>query len=288
MRRGRKRGRCRRSLLAAEERNCWGLGFPSVRSWAWLVQCLHEEIGFDDLTRRKGTPRQARWWDLWVRGDLDTEWLLTGALPADGEIQQRKIPSFWSASRQGIMSMRCEGVKGRGQGQREKSGSSYLVGIDGFLRQGLRAPAEDFGKPGGSLVELEEGKRRGERGLFIGACTWQMGQVIAGLKRERGVTARGGNGHRRGIRSEEGDDWPVGPSVSEGRRKWRVPIWKSWGGPWAKTSAGPDGFPSPFPYFLFFSSFSFSVFLFLLYLLHLLFKLIQTSFWNLLMFQLTF
>jgi hypothetical protein len=75
----------------------------------------------------------------------------------------------------------------------------------------------------------------------------------------------------------------VGPGVSEGRRKWRVPVWKSRGGPWAKTGAGPDGLPGPFPYFLFFSSFLlflflFSVFLFLLYLLHLLFKLIQTSF----------
>jgi hypothetical protein len=104
------------------------------------------------------------------------------------------------------MSVRCAGVKGRGRGQSEKSGSSYLVGIDSFLRRGLWAPVEDFGQPGGSLVELEEGKWRGERVLFIGSCTRQMGQVIARLKREGGVTARGGNGHRRGIRSEEGDD----------------------------------------------------------------------------------
>jgi hypothetical protein len=68
------------------------------------------------------------------------------------------------------MSGRCTPVKGRGQGQREKSGSSYLVKIDGFLRWGLRAPAEDLGQPVGSLVELEEGKRRGEWGLFIGAA----------------------------------------------------------------------------------------------------------------------
>jgi hypothetical protein len=67
------------------------------------------------------------------------------------------------------MSGRCALVKGRGRGQREKSGSSYLVGIDGFLHRGLRAPAEDLGQPGGSLVELEEGKQRGEWGLFIGA-----------------------------------------------------------------------------------------------------------------------
>jgi hypothetical protein len=102
------------------------------------------------------------------------------------------------------MSVKWAGVKGRGRGQREKSGSSYLVGIDGFLHRGQWAPAENFGQPGGSLVELEEGKRRGEWGLFIGARTRQMGQVIAGLKREGGVTARGGNGHQRGYHEEEG------------------------------------------------------------------------------------
>jgi hypothetical protein len=60
-------------LLAAEEKSCWTLGFPSVRSWARLAPCLCEEIGIDDLTRRKGTPRRAWWQDLRVRGDLDTE-----------------------------------------------------------------------------------------------------------------------------------------------------------------------------------------------------------------------
>jgi hypothetical protein len=131
------------SLLAAEERSCWRLGFPSVRSGARLAPCLREEIGIDYLTRRKGTLRRARWRDLRVRGDLDTERLLTGALPADGEIHQRKIPSFWRASRQGIMSERCTGVKGRGRGQREKSGSSYLVGIDGICSATGGAPARN-------------------------------------------------------------------------------------------------------------------------------------------------
>jgi hypothetical protein len=55
-------------------------------------------------------------------------------------------------------------------------------------------------------VELEEGKWRGERRLFIGAHMRQMGQVIARLKREGGFTVHEGNGHRRGIQSEEGDD----------------------------------------------------------------------------------
>jgi hypothetical protein len=32
----------------------------------------------------------------------------------------------------------------------------------------LAAPAKDFGQPGGSMMELEEGKRRGEWGPFIG------------------------------------------------------------------------------------------------------------------------
>jgi hypothetical protein len=52
--------------------------------------------------------------------------------------------------------------------QREGSEHRRLVGINELLRRLLQPPAGDFGQPGGSLVELEEGKRRGERGLFIG------------------------------------------------------------------------------------------------------------------------
>jgi hypothetical protein len=76
------------------------------------------------------------------------------------------------------MSVRCAWVKGRGQGQREKSGSSYLVEIDSFLRRGLRALAEDLGQPGGSLVEMVEGKRRGARGLFVGVEQRWIGQGV--------------------------------------------------------------------------------------------------------------
>jgi hypothetical protein len=75
-------------------------------------------------------------------------------------------------------------------------------------------------------VELEEGKRRGEWGLFIGARTRQMGQVIAGLKREGGVTARGGNGHRCGYREEEEPDrWGPGVSVWEHTPSGFLPGW---------------------------------------------------------------
>jgi hypothetical protein len=164
-RRGRERGRRRRSLLAAKERSCWRLGCPSVRSGAWLAPCLCEEIGIDDLTRRKGTPRRARWRDLRVRGDLDTEWLLTGALLADGEIQQRKIPSFWSASMQGIMSERCAGVKGRGLGQREMSGSSYLIGIDEICSATGGAPARNHD----GLAVPWEGRKEGVTEGTVGA-----------------------------------------------------------------------------------------------------------------------
>jgi hypothetical protein len=70
----------------------------------------------------------------------------------------------------------CAGAKGRGRGQREKSGSSYLVGIDGFRRRRLRTPTVKFTGLAANLREEGERKWRGRRGLLIGTARARNGQ----------------------------------------------------------------------------------------------------------------
>jgi hypothetical protein len=53
---------------------------------------------------------------------------------------------------------------------------------------------EESGQPGGSLVGLEEGKQRVERGLFIGVVRGRNGRP---LTRVEGGINRGGLGLRR-------------------------------------------------------------------------------------------
>jgi hypothetical protein len=54
-------------------------------------------------------------------------------------------------------------------------------------------------QPGGSLGEMEEGKRREEWGLFIGMELGRNGRAFTGIEegRERLLRAEG-NGHRHG------------------------------------------------------------------------------------------
>jgi hypothetical protein len=59
-----------------------------------------------------------------------------------------------------------EGERGKQRGVAERPG---FTGIWSFELPAMAEIGEKSGQPGGSLVELEEGKRRGERGLFIGA-----------------------------------------------------------------------------------------------------------------------
>jgi hypothetical protein len=47
-----------------------------------------------------------------------------------------------------------------------------FTGIWSFELPAMADISEKFGQPGGSLVELEEGKRRRERGGFIGTGEW--------------------------------------------------------------------------------------------------------------------
>jgi hypothetical protein len=65
---------------------------------------------------------------------------------------------------------RCGRSWEREQYKREGSEFRRLVGIDELLRLLLQPPASNFGQPRGSLVEMEEGKRRGRRGLLIGTA----------------------------------------------------------------------------------------------------------------------
>jgi hypothetical protein len=67
-------------------------------------------------------------------------------------------------------------ARGRKKGgiSRESAEVFHRPGISGKWWRQRRAPTGDFGQPGGSLVELEEGKRRGEWGIFIGVAKHRL------------------------------------------------------------------------------------------------------------------
>jgi hypothetical protein len=146
----------------------------------------------------------------------------------------------------------------------------------------MRAPVEDFGQPVGSLVELVEGKRRGGRGVSVGAAKRQIGQAFTQI--EGG--SNGGLGQSPAGISDGGGRRLTGGSRCQRAKKRarRTPSGVTRDGPWADFEAGPNRSPRPFILFRFLFGFLFPVFCFYFYLLQKCFKSIQTSFRNFLKF----
>jgi hypothetical protein len=86
----------------------------------------------------------------------ERRWGTAGGVQGGGELQVRTRCSF-PCELEPIEAIRkCAGAKGRGRGQRGKSGYLADVGIDGLCRRSPQVPRRDFV----SLAAMQEGKKR--------------------------------------------------------------------------------------------------------------------------------
>jgi hypothetical protein len=153
----------------------------------------------------------------------------------------------------------------------------------------LRVSGKQFWRPGSDLVRKKGIRRRGGRGLYIGAARDRNGQGLKWIK--EGELIRGGNSVSGEVnaRKKMTWPWPVGSTRQWGRARARTGSGKWEDGPRTCFVTGPKIVPgAPFLFLFLLFSFSFFVFLFLLYLLHIWFKLLQTNFVKFLKFKKTF
>jgi hypothetical protein len=113
--------------------------------------------------------RRARWRSRGGEDALVLPQSLAGVAPAIGKIWSRAYSLIWSACGYKNMSGGCIREPKAVWSKREGAGWPYLtVNVDGSRRL-PRDPELCCRQPRGSRVQKREGKRRGERGVLIGA-----------------------------------------------------------------------------------------------------------------------
>jgi hypothetical protein len=92
---------------------------------------------------------------------------------------------------QGEASGKCAREREERDDRWEETRASHRVGFDDLRRQYCGAPTRDFTGLAASLEELEEGKQRGERGLFIGVARGLIGKELKGRGNHAGEACAG-------------------------------------------------------------------------------------------------
>jgi hypothetical protein len=169
------------------------------------------------------------------------------------------MSSFWGSLRQTKAVRTCARKRERERCRKGAAERPGFTGIWSFELPAMADISEKSGQPGGSLVELEEGKRRGERGGFIAAGRRRLGQGVNGFY--EGSNGGLGRARRRRFRWRRKNLTVVvhpSPRRREGRR---YRFGGGWNGPRAGFLTGPIRFPGV--RFCFYLLFFFSLFCFL-------------------------